>query len=389
MSENDEDELSMSDMLEAVKGCSSSIRYQRGIILKLCGITIGNLDGVIGTSQRTSPRTLDNLEPAVLKELVPKLTRCLDECRHFLTHTLPFEFDCLTSALDNLDSLSSEAITAHETSISICPTVDQATDTLDQAHDTCDQVLNRVVCLDQKLTELTKLHNVQLKELQDLKSTITALPPPITSADFNHVHSIQMKELEGLAIAVKSQPPPVHPVLDYTKIKFPPLPRPPPLSSPPIHQPIPPVSFKKQMRKSSNEIEKRNNVMVYGLAVDNYSAKSSVLKMFRQCGVEGLSSVADNIVSAHVVGTNGAHPAVRVVMSNHWIVNEVLTVARQLKTTTYSHVYLSKDRTPEERERHKKCVDELKQKMSDCPDRRWAILRGCVVDKGQFVTHGH
>ena len=28
-------------------------------------------------------------------------------------------------------------------------------------------------------------------------------------------------------------------------------------------------------------------------------------------------------------------------------------------------------------------------KMSDCPDRRWAILRGCVVDKGQFVTHGH
>ena len=71
---------------------------------------------------------------------------------------------------------------------------------------------------------------------------------------------------------------------------------------------------------------------------NNYSAKSSVLKMFRQCGVEGLSSVADNIVSAHVVGTNGAHPAVRVVMSNHWIVNEVLTVARQLKTTTYSHV---------------------------------------------------
>ena len=90
--------------------------------------------------------------------------------------------------------------------------------------------------------------------------------------------------------------------------------------------------------------------MVYGLVVDNYSAKSSVSKMFRQCGVEGLSSVADNFVSAHVVSANGAHPAVRVVMSNHWIVDEVLTVARQLKTTTYNHVYLSKDRTPEERE---------------------------------------
>ena len=29
-------------------------------------------------------------------------------------------------------------------------------------------------------------------------------------------------------------------------------------------------------------------------------------------------------------------------------------------------MYLSKDRTLEDRERHKKCVDELKQKMSDC-----------------------
>ena len=85
------------------------------------------------------------------------------------------------------------------------------------------------------------------------------------------------------------------------------------------------------------------------------------------------------------------HSAVRVVTSYHWIVDEVLTIARQHKTTTHSHVsYLKKERrTPEEHERHKNCVDELKQKMSDCPDRRWAILRGCVVDKGQFVTHGH
>ena len=162
MSENNEDELSVSEMLEEVKHCSGSIRYQRGVILKLCGIQIDNLDSVISTSQRTSPRTLDNIEPAALKELVLKLSRCLDECKHFLTQTLPFEFGCLTSALDNLDALSSEAITAHETSISVCPNVDQATDT-------SDLVLDRVDCLDQKLTELTKLHNVQLKELQDLK----------------------------------------------------------------------------------------------------------------------------------------------------------------------------------------------------------------------------
>ena len=37
------------------------------------------------------------------------------------------------------------------------------------------------------------------------------------------------------------------------------------------------------------------------------------------------------------------------------------------------HVYLSKHRTPEEREGYKKCVDGMKQKMSDFPNRRRAI----------------
>ena len=50
-----------------------------------------------------------------------------------------------------------------------------------------------------------------------------------------------------------------------------------------------------------------------------------------------LSSVFDNIISAQVVSANGAHRAVHVVMSNHWIVDEVLTVGRQLKTTAHSH----------------------------------------------------
>ena len=55
MSENNDDELSMSEMLEEVNQCSGSIRYQRGVILKLCGIQIDNLDRAIRTSQRTSP----------------------------------------------------------------------------------------------------------------------------------------------------------------------------------------------------------------------------------------------------------------------------------------------------------------------------------------------
>ena len=72
-------------------------------------------------------------------------------------------------------------------------------------------------------------------------------------------------------------------------------------------------------------------------------------------------------------------------MSNQFIVSEILAVARELKASAYSSVYLSRDRTPEERERHKKCVDEMKKKVHDYPLRRWAIMGGAVVDKGSFV----
>ena len=90
------------------------------------------------------------------------------------------------------------------------------------------------------------------------------------------------------------------------------------------------------------------------------------------------------MVSAHVISSD--KPAIRVVMSNQFIVSEILAVARQLKNSSYSSVYLSKDRTPEERERHKKCVEELKKRMHDSPERRWAIVGGAVVDKGPFAN---
>ena len=71
---------------------------------------------------------------------------------------------------------------------------------------------------------------------------------------------------------------------------------------------------------------------------------------FRECGLEGICSSTDNIVSAHVVSSDNAHSAIRVVMSNQFIVGEILTVARELKASAFSSVYLLKDRTREEQE---------------------------------------
>ena len=48
--------------------------------------------------------------------------------------------------------------------------------------------------------------------------------------------------------------------------------------------------------------------------------------MFKECGVEGISSSAENVVSS-----NDARPGIRVVMSDQFMVSEILAVARGLE----------------------------------------------------------
>ena len=228
-------------------------------------------------------------------------------------------------------------------------------------------------------------HAQQIQEFQRAIENQRKSEPPVfdyaeIAAHLPKLQPVQPPIFDYAEIAAHL-PKPQPPVFDYAQIAA----RLPKVQSPPSHPPNPPTNIRKQMRRSSDELQKRNNVMIYGLKVDNCTVKDSVLKMFRECGVEGISSSADNVVSAHVVSSHDARPAIRVVMSNQFIVNEILAVARGLKASAFSCVYLSKDRTPEERERHKKCVDEMKQKLRDCPDRRWAIVGGAVVDKGSFV----
>ena len=82
-----------------------------------------------------------SLDPAALIALVPKLIHLVDEYRHILSDTLPSELGLVTSHLENLDHLAIEAITAHENSISMCPSTDQATNTY---NDLVNPVLDRV-----------------------------------------------------------------------------------------------------------------------------------------------------------------------------------------------------------------------------------------------------
>jgi len=373
---SEDEEWTISEISDHINSKLQMTLDEIDTISNLCNAQLRNIEEIAGSHLRTSPRTVANLQPPVLSELVVKLLDCLRNCTGLFKRVNSQLSMTKTSlnrgGLEWVGARLNEKATALSTSCVIsCESCDRS-----------EPVLDKINCLDLKLAELSQLHNTQLKELHDIKSSITALPPPVTQAEFSHSHSTQLKELEDLTAAIKSRPTPPPPVIDYSQLKLNIHPST-KQSTPPLH---PPTNIRKQMSRSSDEIQKKNNVMVYGLNVDTNSAKSSVLKMFEDCGVERISSLADNVVSAHVVSSDKAHPAIRVVMTNQWIVGELLDVARQLKTSSYNKVYLSKDRTPAERERHKKCVEDLKQKIHNYPKIRWAIVRGIVVDKGSFPT---
>ena len=168
-----------------------------------------------------------------------------------------------------------------------------------------------------------------------------------SSETLNKSHSQHLEQLQEFQRAMENQPKSEPPMIDYAQIATH-LPKPPvidyaqiashlPISEPPVldyaqiaacmpkrkpklrpSQPTqrltppaqPPTNIRKQMKKTSDELQRKNNVMIHGLTVDNCSVKDRVLTMFKECGVRGIRSSADNIVSAHVVNSDSAHPAI-------------------------------------------------------------------------------
>jgi len=112
------------------------------------------------------------------------------------------------------------------------------------------------------------------------------------------------------------------------------------------------------------------------------TAYSCVSTMFNNCNIKRFSSLSGHIESAQYLNRDKEKSVIRVVMSNRFQVEEILSEARNLKGGQYSSVYVSKDRTKEERECHKLTVNTLKKKIEDYPGQTWAIVRGSIVDKG-------
>ena len=358
-------------------GCNDNVMFQNFQFLRTledvkleCEVALEESEKVlrqVSSGERLLPRALDNHDNATLKSFVVALfaqlqSNCkwiiqeslIHTCEKYLQSPKHVEelHTCLKSA-DNLLQLNTNIQKAEANSIRLA-----------NIEDTCN-----------RLNEQLSGH---MTDLENIKSVVTNQSP----LDFSQYHTAQMNELESLKSALTDQTPPPAPVFDYARIAAL-VPKLTPEPTPQVKQQ--PVFIRDEMKKTSDELEKRFNLIIYGLKpAENQSAYNRVMSMFKDCGIGRFNTLSGSVESAKFLSRDASKPVILVVMRNRFQVEEILGEAWRLRGGKYNGVYLSKDRTIEEREQYKKTVEELKSKIKGCPNTRWAIVDGSVVSKGQF-----
>jgi len=238
--------------------------------------------------------------------------------------------------------------------------------------------MSQVLDLDNQINSIIsdKVNNVEQVVLEKLElvSSQSTLNQKISELAIQQSQKVS-KQIELVQNILSDLPKPEPIVLDYSQIKFP---------ATMTSEPVIPVNIKEKIKESTEDLQRRNNIMVYGLRPEaNSSAKQSVKKMFQECGINSISSQSNNIVSAHFMSRpDSKSPVLRVIMSNQWIVRDILDVSRDLKGTCYNHVYLSNDRSKEEREKRRLLITELKSNIANFPGILWSVRDGAVVNMG-------
>ena len=207
------------------------------------------------------------------------------------------------------------------------------------------------VCLEKIKTEMITLQRTVLKLQQQLlenQSNCEQLSAAVDSAVKNGIRSYS----EVLSDTVRKSVP----VLSATKLK-------------------------KAVKEAVSDDDRSRNVVVFGLEEqESVHVDSQITDLF---------NVLDEKPSFQAVRI-GLQPEdesirpVKISFRNAEIAHRILTKAKNLKSSTnYRKVYISPDRTPEERIKHRQLVAEMRQLAADNPEQRFFIFRGeiCNVDK--------
>ena len=146
--------------------------------------------------------------------------------------------------------------------------------------------------------------------------------------------------------------------------------------------PIAPETLKSVVRKVAEEDDRSRSLMVFGLPEEGdeqlHDKVSAVFQEFGEKPRMEASRLGEKKGSAE-----RARP-VRVTLYNAATAKQILAKTKELKkTASYSSVFITPDRTPEQRETHRQLVQELKRRSAEKPTERHYISGGRVwsVDK--------
>jgi len=348
---------SAKDLKDLQKECTNSVSEIENVLKQVAGGT------------RLSPRSLDKHTPAQLKSLVFTLYEQLQKSKEHFEEIPEF----LGTVPDYIRDLTPELLTPLLHHAKCYTTIDQRLIKIDKFIDniepklqlfekcesTCNELKSQISKLSvtepstMPLPELNQHHQSQMKELEDLKAAIASLPPP--------------------------SPPPPPPIIDWTNLKFPPLPK-------VTKQEQDSAVIRKEVRLSQDIQRRKNNVILRGLpvSVQANDPLTSAKSFLANCGIDQYRLCQTYLVSAFYLNRRDGHCTIRMIFSDQWTADHVLELAYQLKSGTelYRGVYLDKDRTEDEMKAHRTLVAELRKMREDHPTIRWVIRKGTIMNRG-------
>jgi len=357
---------SAKDLKDLQKECTGSVSEIENVLKQVAGGT------------RLSPRSLDKHTPAQLKSLVFTLYEQLQKSKEHFEEIPEF----LGTVPDYIRDLTPELLTPLLHHAKCYTTIDQRLIKIDKFIDNIEPKLQLFEKCESTCNEL-KSH---ISKLSDYKPALEPSTMPLP--ELNQYHQSQMKELEDLKSAIASlpppSPPPPPPIIDWTNIKFPPLPK---LPTTPAPQQIT-SAIRNEVRLSQEDQLRRRNVILRGLPLDDQSENplSAARSFLDKCNIGNYKLLKEDLLSAFFLNKNDGRCTIRMVFSNHWTAMSILESAHKLKSGSelYRRVYLTKDRSDEEMRHHRVLVSDLRQKKKDYPNTYWVIKNGTVVDNGHY-----
>ena len=137
-----------------------------------------------------------------------------------------------------------------------------------------------------------------------------------------------------------------------------------------------PETLKKVVQAVVEEEDRSKNLMLFGLEEElNETLSNKVSEVFVSVG-EKPSFLALRVGKRSASKTR----PVKVTLTGNGSVNQILMKARRLRTVeAYKSVFLSPDRSPDERTQHRQLILDLKQKVAQQPDKKHFIRQGQII----------